>query len=515
MNASEIKRRARSLILGVVLAFSLPPPNFVRAKEAIGVAVDWTQVIATSQTAPSVLAVGVPLLRHESPFRAAAFGALRTLAARKSRYIFFNEYPRLAVAELEPPSRNATSWDFSLIDPEMNSFLEATKGLEPVVVFDAIPAWMFNSKDLIAYPINPDEQFWSFRAQGTRLLDQSGRQVAQYFARIVSWYTRGGFTDENGVYHRSGHHYDLPWWGVLYEPDFFYGLNPEQYTLLYDRIVGAIRKVSPTTKFVGLSLSAPGSSNPAFFEYFLNPKHHRTGIPLDRIAYHFYVYPSLGQNIEAWQYTFFDRADGFLEKVHYIDAIRKRLSPATSVSVEDIASMLPEDTSAAYGGPPMHSSAPDAYWNLSAALYAYLYAGLATADVDSAGQAQLVAYPNNYPSTTLLNWDTGAPNSRFRVLQLIQAHLGPGDKVVSTALTTVVPLSQDVAVQGFVTPKGKRLLIINKRNWSTSIDLTKIGRIDRIEVVDEESGGQPPRTELLDSPILPMAPFAVAVVTVY
>jgi len=37
--------------------------------------------------------------------------------------------------------------------------------------------------------------------------DPSGLQAGQYFSRIISWYTKGNFTDELGVLHRSGHHY--------------------------------------------------------------------------------------------------------------------------------------------------------------------------------------------------------------------------------------------------------------------------------------------------------------------
>lgn len=30
----------------------------------------------------------------------------------------------------------------------------------------------------------------------------------------VAWYTRGGFTDEYGVFHKSGHAFDIPYWEV-------------------------------------------------------------------------------------------------------------------------------------------------------------------------------------------------------------------------------------------------------------------------------------------------------------
>jgi hypothetical protein len=44
------------------------------------------------------------------------------------RYVPWLPYPKLAVAELEPPANGKTSWDFSLIDPMTLDFLNAQKG---------------------------------------------------------------------------------------------------------------------------------------------------------------------------------------------------------------------------------------------------------------------------------------------------------------------------------------------------------------------------------------------------
>jgi len=75
---------------------------------------------------------------------------------------------------------------------------------------------------------------------------------------------------------------------VLNEVEGEHEMTPERYTQLYDVIVWAIREVSPKTKFAGMALGLL-SFEPGFFEYFLNPKNHRPGIPLDIIAYHFYA----------------------------------------------------------------------------------------------------------------------------------------------------------------------------------------------------------------------------------
>ncbi len=125
-----------------------------------------------------------------------------------------------------------------------------------MVNFCLIPQWMFKTEKPVAYPSDPDSFTFGYE-QGTELRDPSGKEVGDYFARFISWYTKGGFTDENNVYHKSGYHYELPWWGVLNEVDLEHFTTPEQYTLRYDAIVDAIRKVSPTNE---IRRSSDGSS---------------------------------------------------------------------------------------------------------------------------------------------------------------------------------------------------------------------------------------------------------------
>ena len=163
------------------------------------------------------------------------------------------------------------------------------------------------------------------------------KELGDYYARLLSWYTKGGFKDELGKFHKSDHHYSLPYWEIFNEIDFEHAMTPEQYTERYDAVAEAIHKVSPATKFVGLALAMP-SLNPKYFDYFLDHKNHKPGIPLDMISYHFYASPSAEETIENWQYTFFDQADGFLKAVRYIEATRKRLSPETRTTLDEIGS---------------------------------------------------------------------------------------------------------------------------------------------------------------------------------
>ena len=58
-----------------------------------------------------------------------------------------------------------------------------------------------------------------------------------------------------GKFHKSNHYYKIPYWEVLNEPDFEHSLSPQLYTKIFDAVVGEMKKVSPSTKFVGLALA--------------------------------------------------------------------------------------------------------------------------------------------------------------------------------------------------------------------------------------------------------------------
>jgi hypothetical protein len=324
--------------------------------------------------------------------------------------------------------------------------------------------------------------------------------MGDYFARLVSWYVNGGFTDENGVRHESGYHYKLPYWEVLNEVDFEHNMTPEQYTARYDAIVSAIHKVSPETKFVGLALASP-STEPRFFEYFLDHRNHRAGTPLDMISYHFYASPSAGQTLEDWQYTFFDQAAGFLNTVRYVEAIRKRLSPETRTDLDELGVILPTDNNPGDNEPP-----PAAYWNLAGALYGDLFIELSRLQIDVIGESQLIGYPTQFPSVSMMDWTTNRPNARFQVLKLIKDELHPGDKLVETSTG-----SEDVAAQGFITPAGRKLLLVNKRNRAIEIALPDAEKVHAL-TVDAETGDGPARNVSAAGGKIKLAPFAVTVV---
>ena len=193
------------------------------------------------------------------------------------------------------------------------------------------------------------------------------------------------------------------------------------------------------------------------------------------ISYHAYVQPAPDEDLSAYPFTFFDQADEFLSEVPYIEAIRKRLSPETRTTIDELGSILPSD----FGqGKPGYSFKPIApsYWNLSGAFYAYVFAHLARLGIDVVGESQLLGYPGQFPSVSMLDWDTGQPNARFWVLKLLHDNFAPGDKLVETTAP-----SPTIYAQGFITPDGRRkVLVINKRDEPHTLKIPGARKPNRV-----------------------------------
>lgn len=252
------------MICGIALLLSSKLYAQSRVNE---VTINWDNTITVSRTTPTLQLVENPMVRNSSPIHVSTFKALKELGADYVRYVPWYPYPKMAVAELKRPTREKTFWDFSYLDSTMQAVMEATEGHPVVINFSTTPAWMWKTDSVVSYPDNPYQTCWNY-CQGTQLCDTTIKEVAGYFSRLFSWYTKGGFTDELGKFHKSGHFYKIPYWEVLNEPNSEHRISPQLYTKMYDAIVAELKKISPETKFVGLSVS--NVRNPEYFEYFLN-----------------------------------------------------------------------------------------------------------------------------------------------------------------------------------------------------------------------------------------------------
>jgi len=95
--------------------------------------VNWNKVTHVSKTTSTLQLVENPMVRPGSPIHRQTFAALKELGADYVRYVPWFPYPKMAVAELKPPTREATYWDFTYLDSTMDALMEATKGHTVVI----------------------------------------------------------------------------------------------------------------------------------------------------------------------------------------------------------------------------------------------------------------------------------------------------------------------------------------------------------------------------------------------
>jgi hypothetical protein len=646
----------------------------------VSLAIDWSGSSRRCTTTPTLQVVVNPMVRRGSPVHDNAYRALRRLGPNYARFVPWYPYPRLGVAELDPPSDGRTSWDFSLIDPLVEDFVAATRGRSPILNFSTIPEWMwqpapwtirdgalhvvggnnglaasgstwtdytvsadvtplatgpqgtppyaqaglllrmqdrdngyavllsnypyatpaaagyivfvlfkagqpvsvrptalpfavdggrtyqvratvtgaalsvtvdgtdiltvpddtyasgtvgfreFDSEsatfdnvvvtaaggetlladdfagDLsrwappLAYPADPNQADFDY-SMGNKLAVPV-EVVADYYKRLISWYTAGGFTDEYGKFHRSGHHYSVPYWEVLNEVDFEHAISPQGYTTLYDAVVTAIREVSPRTKFVGLALG--NAADLDYYRYFLNPGNHRPGVPLDLISYHFYAQPNPADTVDEMGPDGFSQADRFIATVGQIEEIRASLAPGVRTTVNELGTILPQSSTQADPAP-----IPNAYWNFSGGIYAYVFARLALLGIDIVGESQLVGHPGQYPSVSMVDWTTGNPNARYRVLELILDEIRPDSRLVEIPDQPQAASLYALAVRD---REHRKVLLINKTNAHVVVAVAGLQGA-HLRIVDQQSAGGAIRDERVPGDTCTLGGYAVAVAT--
>jgi hypothetical protein len=225
------------------------------------------------------------------------------------------------------------------------------------------------------------------------------------------------------------------------------------------------------------------------------------------ISYHFYAVPGADESPEIQPITYFYQADKFLEVVGYIESMRKHFTPKTGTMVNEIGTMLPEDwlqNGPKYVFKPIRPS----YWNLSGAIYAYVFAGLAGKGIDEAAESAVPCSPGLWATAAMTDWETGQPNARFWALKLIHDNFQPGDSIVNAESSSGL-----VMTQGYITRSGERkLLIVNKRDNEISLKLSE-AEGGELEVVDQTTASNPPASIKIDGQSIKLGGLAVAVVT--
>src|SRR4051812_40627718 len=97
------------LTLIMLLAFSV----HICMAQDMSLNVKWDKTTMVSKSTATLQVVGNPMLRRGASMHDGSFSALKDLGADYVRYVPWFPYPKLAVAELEPPTATTTSWDFS------------------------------------------------------------------------------------------------------------------------------------------------------------------------------------------------------------------------------------------------------------------------------------------------------------------------------------------------------------------------------------------------------------------
>lgn len=465
--------------------------------QEVKVDIHWNKTIGVSRTTPTLQIVVNPLLMRSASVHDSIFSSFKALKADYVRFVPWFPYPHMAVVEQRRPTESKTYWDFTSIDPMVEDFMKSTESHSVMLNFSTIPNWMFKNVEDSSYLLAPKDVDWGYN-KGTELSDTTLHELVGYYVRLFSWYTKGGFTDELGKFHKSGHYFKIPYWEVLNEPDLEHSLTPQTYTKIYDAVVFALKKIARNTKFVGLALAYENNSE--WFNYFLNPKNHKHHIIPDGISYHFYgTADNNSQTIDGYQNSFFDKADAFLANVTSIQRIRKQLSPHTFTDINELGTIW---------GNQNGDGIDEHYWNLSGALFAYTFAELVKRGIDVVGESQLVGYPSQFPSVSMVDWNTGTPNARYRVLQLILKNLKSGDKLVDTQLNT-----SKAYAQAFITKKEKLLLLINKKNEGLKIELPKEFEKATAQIVDVSTGVNPPVLEQIYNKGITLKPYAVVIIS--
>lgn len=475
-----------------------------------GYAVDikWDKVEVVSKTELSIQVCPEPPMRRGHPASKNIYAALKGAKVNYARLQPWYPFPRLGVAELEPPKDGKTSWDFTVIDPIVIDFMEAAEGRPVVVDFSTIPQWMIVTDKPVKYPVDPNVIAWDY-SPGNKFRDTTLKELVDYYHRLLSWYTKGGFTDEYGKYHKSGHHFKIDYWEVLNEndQDTQHLFTPEQLTKIYDAVVADLSKLNPYMKFSGLALAFPEKGEP-YVEHFLDMKKHKPGISVDMFSYHNY----LGSSSPEWkkdpkelakqQYGYFEAAEGFLKTVDKLDAIKRRVNPKVKTYINELGTLPPGDPS----DPKVNI--PDSWWVLSSATFAYAYVGVVKKEIDVLGIAELIDYPGQFAGTTIVNWDTGIPNARYWGMKLLHDSFPVGSKVVASGKQKKEMLSQ-----GFITPDGKhKVLLINKTGGVIKASVPDADGAT-VEYVDISTGNTPPASKKLDADVVELQAHAVAVVT--
>ena len=395
-----------------------------------------------------------------------------------------------------PPNYLHTYWNFTLLDEFLLDFWSAVDGNKTGAVpnWSTPPNWLYSStwnyQDEYRSPFGGYES-GSSPARSLTLL-------GDYYGRLLAWYTRGGFYDENNLFRRSNHFLNISVYEIYNEVDYEHSHTPRSYVEDFDAIVLGIRKhADPTHRIRYVGLSLPNIDSTAtieeFARYFLDPRNHDPAVKFDssQVFIGFHSYPTNGPYTPGSPTTLenlFVYGDEFLQRVRDVDALLAKESPHTQTYLDECGTALDNmiDT-------PL-------YWVASGSLFAYVFAGvsgMSGSSVVQVGQSQLADGPGQEPSVSMLDWTTGLGNARYAVSALLGECMAAGDVYVATNVSVAAqghyffpalddplssrllsPSASPLFAQAFLAagaPGVARVLLINKRSAVGNVTLELTG----------------------------------------
>jgi len=510
----------------------------------IHLTVDWSSSFRTTTTAATVEVDVMPQLARTQ--NQSGFGgymrALQQLGASYVRFAPWFGYPRVVVPEWSQTncSGAGSSWNSTLLDGVVADFMtavcgphaaagECADGLSVAPQLSTMPMWLYQPDGINRTRDFPESTPWQyvpghlshFAAHGTPLRDPTCKDMAAYAARYVGWYTAGGFTDECGVRHDSGLHYNWPFLSVLNEDE--YNTPPGggvQYTICWDAWQVAIRDVNPNITLIG-----PEIADLDYALYFMNRSHHSSKQPPPVVSTHVWITsPNRSGSFEQ----LFSGVDSWLEAV--ADPLGAARADGTELVMNEF---IPENDewcdrtqpgrSSCGGGKWKWASAstarPDQVtlgWNAAAAAFAYAFGTLAERGWKYVGADQLIGgpFPNNEAGVASLDWDTGKPNAKYWAVQMLARELGSGPKALFNC--TMPTAATELYALGFKINSTRKILLVSKVSEHLNVTISEAAgaSVTILEGVGSAPGWQPPRQSILGSnSSLNIGPYGIVLVS--
>jgi hypothetical protein len=425
--------------------------------------------VATYKTTATLQVVENPLLDRTftvngteipNPIHKAAWNSLKELNADHVRFQPWFPYPHKAVAELDAPvPGKPTSWNFTSMMPQLEDFMAntAAQGHPVIWNFGTIPCWMFwgpsTNHSHCPYPKDPEALDFGYGARGFRPVffkDKTGKMLAEYYARLFSFMINGYMIDENGVVHNGGPKYDFSAsaghiFEFLNEAEHYY--SPSEYVNDYDATVTSLQSaLGPTgmPKMMGIGGCHDGEWNWWFMgnctkwinEFLDRSKHKVHNVPLDYASMHYYATTNNRSDVNGYTKNFFGSADKYLVHIDGHIAQRDRLSPTTKLALTELGILMVDDMINNYGP---DGGLPDMFFNAAASFLAYVFVNIAKKGIDIACFSQFVGNPPiekwgikdmNFPSGSMISWETGLGNAKYWVLKLLIDHIKKGDQII-------------------------------------------------------------------------------------